>query len=224
MDVFIPIRFHEIVDEIARFVDLPQREVEDRIWREALEFGSNVRNDVAQFGVTPHEYNARMERLYQQGNGFIFETLVSWTTEGRQKWVRHTLERIRLFQTRTERSSPQILMLGDGAGSDSLFLAKNGLRPHYFDFPGSRTYQFALQRFRQRGLLDGQIHLVENYADCMMGKYDVVVCFEVLEHVPDPAKTIRDIGRMLCPNGIALVTESFGSVRKDLPTHLRANL
>jgi len=223
-DITIPVQFHEIVDEITRFSGLPQSVVEDRTWQEAIDFGSNVRNDVVRFEVTPHQFNDRMEELYRQGDGFIFETLVSWATPGRRKWIEQALERLRKFQARTECPSPRILMLGDGAGNDSLFLAKHGLCVDYFDFPGSKTYEFAVRRFGHRHLLNDRIRLVANYVDCLGGTYDVVICFEVLEHVPEPPKIIGDLREMLRPGGIALVTESFGAVRKDLPTHLRTNL
>ena len=45
---------------------------------QVLEPGSNVREDVARFGVTPHDDNDHMMRLYRDGNGFIFETMVFW--------------------------------------------------------------------------------------------------------------------------------------------------
>jgi len=224
MDITIPVQFHEIVDEITRFSDLPQSVVEDRTWREAIDFGSNVRNDVARFEATPHQFNDRMEKLYRQGDGFIFETLVSWATPGRRKWIQQALERLRVFQAGAECPSPRILMLGDGAGNDSLFLAKHGFGVDYFDFPGSKTYQFAVKRFGHRQLLNDRIRLVTNYGDCLVGTYDAVICFEVLEHVPEPLKIIGDLRQILRLGGIALVTESFGAVRNDLPTHLKTNL
>lgn len=51
------------------------------------------------------------------------------------------------------------------------------------------------------------------------GSFDVVLCTEVLEHVPDPAAVVREIGRVLRPGGIALVTAPLGSGLHQKPQH-----
>jgi hypothetical protein len=67
-----------IVREIVRFTDIPREEVERRVWMQALEPGSNVLEDVRRFGVTPHEHDEHMDRLYREVNGTIFEPLAFW--------------------------------------------------------------------------------------------------------------------------------------------------
>lgn len=83
----LPLTYDEVVDEIARFTDLSQKEVEYRVWREALELGWNVAQDAARFRVVPHRYDDSMLRLYQEGSGFIFETMVFWARLDRQRWI-----------------------------------------------------------------------------------------------------------------------------------------
>jgi SAM-dependent methyltransferase len=39
--------------------------------------------------------------------------------------------------------------------------------------------------------------------------FDFVLCTEVLEHVPDPARAWAEIGRVLRPGGVAIVTTPF---------------
>ena len=221
----LPMSFGEIVHEIVSFTDLSREEVEQRVWMQALEPGSNVLEDVLRFGVTPHEHDENMDRLYRDGNGFIFETMVFWAKPMRNPWTHDALHRIRLYAERIGRSAGEveILVLGDGAGNDSLFLAAHGYRVHYFDVPGSKTYDFAMRRFDHYGLLGGAIHPMADYASCLQREYDVVVCFEVLEHLPEPLQVIREIGTMLRPQGIALITDDFGDLSPHLPTHLRAS-
>lgn len=42
---------------------------------------------------------------------------------------------------------------------------------------------------------------VEEIAEQQTGKYDVVTCMEMLEHVPDPASIIRACAKLVKPNG-----------------------
>jgi SAM-dependent methyltransferase len=37
------------------------------------------------------------------------------------------------------------------------------------------------------------------------GSFDLIVCSHVLEHVPDDAKAIRELNRVLAPNGSAIL-------------------
>jgi|GEM_PF-786031 len=49
--------------------------------------------------------------------------------------------------------------------------------------------------------------------------FDVILCTEVLEHVPEPIKVLREISRLLRPGGRAFVTAPLGSGLHQLPFH-----
>lgn len=220
-----PITFPGIVSTIAQFTGMPHAEAEARVWNEILEPGWNVQRDVDRFGVKPFHFDDHMVRLYQEGDGFIFESLLFWARPVRQAWIRHALDRIRGHAERTARQigDLQVLMFGDGPGNDSLFLARSGVTVHYHEVPGSRTYDFAVARFRRSGLWGTRIHPVESPLSQINDKYDVIVSFEVLEHLPEPLALIAQISSMLKTGGLALVTDDFGDLTPALPTHLRSS-
>ncbi|HRF46157.1 MAG TPA: class I SAM-dependent methyltransferase [Anaerolineales bacterium] len=49
------------------------------------------------------------------------------------------------------------------------------------------------------------------------GTYDSVLCLEVLEHVPDPFKAMREMGRVLRPGGLLVLSVPHLSRLHDLP-------
>jgi len=220
----LPIRFKEIVAEIVQYTDLPQEEVEHRVWMQALEPGWNVIEDVKRFGVTPFRFDEKMIRLYTEGDGLIFDSLVYWSKPARRLWIEHALNRIRLYADRVGLpiEDLKILMFGDGPGNDSLFLATYGCKLDYYDVPGSRTYEFAVSRFQNYGFWERNIQPIYDYQTTLKGQYDVVLSFEVLEHLPEPGRAIQGIRVALKTGGIAIITEDFGDLAGYLPTHLRS--
>jgi SAM-dependent methyltransferase len=221
----LPQTYAEVVDEIVRFTVLPRDEVEYRVWMQALEPGWNVLQDMARFGVIPHINSENMTQLYREGNGFIFETMVFWAKQDRRSWTQEALERIKKYAMQSGRPNSEIciLILGDGTGNDSLYLASHGFKVDYFDVPGSKIFDFAMKRFEAYGLLGHSIRPCPDYQTCLKQEYDIVISFEVLEHLPDPVAAIRDISSMLKMGGMALITDDFGDITTRLPTHLKSN-
>jgi 2-polyprenyl-3-methyl-5-hydroxy-6-metoxy-1,4-benzoquinol methylase len=225
MNIKLPFSYQEIVDELVNFTELPRQEVEHRVWMQAIGEGVVIQ-EAKHFGVTPHQYDDKMEKLYKEGHGLIIETMVFWATEERQLWIQQAVERIRLYAQKNARSLDDltILMLGDGTGNDSLQLVNHGFKINYFDIPGSKTYEFATKRFAHYDLIGDRVNLISDYNSCLTSQYDVVLSFEVLEHLTDPITAIRDINSMLKTSGIAIITEAFSAVYDVFPTHLKSNL
>jgi SAM-dependent methyltransferase len=51
------------------------------------------------------------------------------------------------------------------------------------------------------------------------GAFDAVLCTEVLEHVPEPIRVVRELGRILRPGGRLLLTAPLGSGLHQEPHH-----
>ena len=51
------------------------------------------------------------------------------------------------------------------------------------------------------------------------GSFDVILCTEVLEHVPEPIRAVHELARLLRPGGAMLLTAPLGSVLHQEPYH-----
>lgn len=51
------------------------------------------------------------------------------------------------------------------------------------------------------------------------GSFDAVMCVEVLEHVPDPVRALRELARLLRPGGPLILTAPFCSLTHFAPYH-----
>lgn len=56
------------------------------------------------------------------------------------------------------------------------------------------------------------------------GSFDVVLCTEVLEHVPDPLAALRELARLLKPGGRMILTAPFCSLSHFAPYHFATGL
>jgi 2-polyprenyl-3-methyl-5-hydroxy-6-metoxy-1,4-benzoquinol methylase len=218
-----PSTFGALVAEIVACSDLDDSTVRDKLWQQITGPG-NVEMDARVYGVTPHHFDVAMERLYRESHAFVFETLLYGQRAVRRGWLKCAAARIdgHAKSAGITRNDLKILMFGDGCGEDSLALVRDGLRVEYFDLPGSRTFEFARRRFAYHGASDSvKLHVSTN--DLESAHYDVVLSFEVLEHLTDPAAAIATMARVLKPGGIALASDAFETVNASFPTHLASN-
>jgi len=115
----------------------------------------------------------------------------------------------------------RVLDFGCGVGTDALFLASQGYDVTLVDVPGL-TFEFARHRFRRRSLaarfVESRVPLPEPD-----GTYDVVVCFDVFEHLPDPLEAARRLVAALRPAGIMLQQAAFEDDGTH-PCHLNGNV
>ncbi len=96
------------------------------------------------------------------------------------------------------------LDVGCGAGLLSEALARAGARVTGIDLAEESLDVARLHRI-ESGLEDIRYlrSTAEDLATTEAGRYDVVTCLEVLEHVPDPASTVAACARLLRPGGTA---------------------
>jgi len=156
-----------------------------------------------------------MEKFYQETDAYIYETMVESCRFGKRLVMEKIKERIDNYMNLNlkNKSKLNILMFGDGVGSDTIYLYsfyKDKANFYYFDVTGSKTFDFAQKRFKKYNV---DVRIITDYNKIPKNFFDVIVSLEVLEHLPDPVKAIKDISEFLRVGGIVLVTESFGAVQ-----------
>ena len=97
----------------------------------------------------------------------------------------------------------KVLDVGCGGGILTEALAKAGAQATGIDL-SEESIKAAKYHAQQQGLnIDYRYESIESVAEKHAGEFDVVTCMEMLEHVPEPAKTIAACSKLLKPGGHA---------------------
>lgn len=93
---------------------------------------------------------------------------------------------------------------------------------HLFAHCRYKTQDFG--GLHQRDLRDGRYGSLDYVGDAASipvagASFDVVLCAEVLEHHPEPARVIEEFARVLRPGGVLLLTAPLGSGLHQDPYH-----
>ena len=140
-------------------------------------------------------------------DAFFYETTI-WNRSLAKNQMRDWIGR---FLQQRGLHSARLFIYGDGLGFDSFFLAQAGHQVEYFDLSSDGS-QFARQIFRDYGR---ELHIWYDASEIPLETYDVVVCLDVLEHVPVPSATISFLTSALRPGGVFIVHAPSGtSIRR----------
>lgn len=145
-----------------------------------------------QQNVDPHEINK-------------FEQMASrwWDRDGDFKPL-HDINPLRLkfIMDRVKGlQNKKVLDVGCGGGILTESLAKEGAEVTGIDM-GEMPLQVAnLHKLESGVTVDYQQSTAEDFAQQHAGKFDIVTCLEMLEHVPDPSSIIEACRRLVKPDG-----------------------
>ena len=115
----------------------------------------------------------------------------------------HDINPLRLgyISQRVQLAGKQALDIGCGGGILTESLARNGAFVTGIDMGKAPLQVARLHRHESDLEIDYQQMTAEAMAQQYPGKFDVVTCLEMLEHVPDPGSVISACRRLLKPNG-----------------------
>ncbi len=139
----------------------------------------------------------------------------------RQGWTRllvHCAGQIVTGVAAAEGQAPVVAVdIGSGAGHDLRSLADAHPQIHLFGVePNVKLRERAEAR-----LIDAQSTLVADVADAPIGTADLLSCFDVLEHLPDPEAFLSDIASRAMIG--ATLLESCATFDTGTPLHLACN-
>ncbi len=139
--------------------------------------------------------------FYEQTQSYIYELA---------EWHRRDPVNKRILSARAEGTT---LDYGCGTATLSLLGHIEGKLIHAYDIP-SVTFQFAKFRLRRHGLE----HLI-----CVAPKpeaYDTVICVDVLEHIQNPERMLKDLKGLLKPGGLLIANAAgFPELEHSHPMH-----
>lgn len=125
-----------------------------------------------------------------------------WDPQGEFRPL-HALNPVRLqyVQRRTSLVGANVLDVGCGGGLLSEALARAGAKVTGIDL-APLTIEVADLHAVQEGLaIRYQRESAEEHARAHAGEYDVVVCMEMLEHVPEPQSVLQALHQLVKPGG-----------------------
>lgn len=134
-----------------------------------------------------------------------FEAVASrwWDLEGEFKPL-HQMNPLRLEWIQRHSDGlfgKQILDVGCGGGILSESMARQGAHVLGLDM-GKEPLQVARLHALESGVeVNYRQGTVEALAEELPGRFDVVTCMEMLEHVPDPASVVRACAKLAKPGG-----------------------
>lgn len=115
-------------------------------------------------------------------------------------------------------SGQKILDVGCGGGILSESMAQRGALVTGIDLSDKALGVARLHLLESGNSVDYQKISAEEFADQVAGRFDIVTCMEMLEHVPNPASTVAACAALVKPGGHVF----FSTINRNVKAYLLA--
>lgn len=125
-----------------------------------------------------------------------------WDPQGEFKPL-HALNPVRLayVQGRADLAGKRVLDVGCGGGILAEAMAARGATVHGIDLSEKALRVAELHLLESGAKVEYERTSAEDYAARHAGRFDVVTCMELLEHVPDPGSIVAACAQLARPGG-----------------------
>jgi 2-polyprenyl-6-hydroxyphenyl methylase/3-demethylubiquinone-9 3-methyltransferase len=132
----------------------------------------------------------------------------------------HQINPLRLawIEGKAALAGKQVLDVGCGGGILAEAMARSGASVKGIDLAEKPLRVAELHRLESGVAVEYEAAAAEDLAAREPGRYDVVTCMEVLEHVPDPSSTVRACAALARPGGQVF----FATINRNLKSYLFA--
>jgi len=133
-----------------------------------------------------------------------FDALASrwWDPDGEFRPL-HEINPLRLdwIRQKADLNGAQVLDIGCGGGILAESMAEAGAAVSGIDMAEGPLEVARLHQIESGAEVDYQQATAEEFAASHAGRYDVVTCLEMLEHVPSPPQVIASVAELVRPGG-----------------------
>jgi len=189
----------EMIQDLMEFEKLSREEILSNFLH---------RHELRKEEISKYDFNdpKQVWEYYVNNNYEIYDQL-EWHFKGRRSFDKKMLAEIK--QAYPDRGT-EILDFGCGAGQMAYMLAKEKYIVTTCD-PSNKANEFISYRFHKHKLKVKKLPMPIHQD--FKNKFDIILCFDVLEHIPDEDfdKTIELLKRLKKPGGKVLSTVSFGA-------------
>jgi len=185
----------DLVVEAARFLGIPI----DEAWRRLRGAGDRFREEWLKTVTDPHDPE-RLIQFYNQSDTELFE-LIEWHANDPIHYRTLIVRDLAIG-----RPGRGYLDYGSGIGNDAMVLADAGFDVTVADI-SDVLLAFTAWRLRQRGYNVRTIDLKRE--SLPRDRFDLVACFDVLEHIPRPLDVVRNMRAALRANGLLAIHAPF---------------
>ncbi len=189
--------------EAADYFGIPREEAERRLARGREALAERWRA----LGPDPRSATA-VEAFYDAQDEEAFE-LLDYHRRASPRSARGPLKYAFALDIARAAGARRVLDLGSGVGAGAILFARHGLEPTLCDISG-RLLALARWRLERRGLADRCRFVDRRTEDVPDSAFDLVACFDVLEHAVEPRALVAWARRKLRPGGLALLYPDFG--------------
>jgi 2-polyprenyl-3-methyl-5-hydroxy-6-metoxy-1,4-benzoquinol methylase len=186
----------ELIEEAAQFLGITI----DEAWARLHGAGDRFRSEWNEVVTDPTD-SLSLTSFYNRSDTELFE-LIEWHATDPIHYRTLILRDFAL-----NRPGRDYLDYGSGIGNDAIVFGQAGYTVTLADVSDC-LLAFAAWRCRRRGFQIRQIDLKRDVPD--VSGYDVIACFDVLEHIPAPLDVVRRLHAALRNGGLIAIHAPFG--------------